>query len=152
MPSDQERLSQAIRRSQWPGPVLVELINISKRYEQRACCRLDHASLFVVEIPKWFSISYKTTRETSAYAPISTAPPTTMCRYRRVQHTYTICNHTYQLPEVEIKCGETTCKFSPNHPRNCPNCTETCWQYHQYPEQPVRTIRSMCPNCVAAGQ
>ncbi|KAJ7071796.1 hypothetical protein B0H15DRAFT_87495 [Mycena belliarum] len=43
----------------------------------------------------------------------------TMCRWRQVRHIYRRCGHAETLPPVEIQCGSTHCKFSPNHPRGC---------------------------------
>ncbi|KAJ6596863.1 hypothetical protein DFH09DRAFT_1132934 [Mycena vulgaris] len=71
-----------------------------------------------------------------------------MCRWRQVQHTYTGCGHIYQVPNQEILCESARCKFSPAHPKKCgPNCSSTCWQYHQFPEQHVLTIAGRCPRC-----
>ncbi|GAW03956.1 hypothetical protein F5879DRAFT_183868 [Lentinula edodes] len=74
-----------------------------------------------------------------------------MCRRRHVRNLYLKCGHAVNLPEQEISCENEHCKFSPFHPKNCPNCTRTCWQYHQYPEQYTPQINSFCPACQAAG-
>ncbi|KAF8557053.1 hypothetical protein OG21DRAFT_1436078 [Imleria badia] len=60
-----------------------------------------------------------------------------MCYWRRVRNTYRACGHVVTLPDEEIKCDLRNCKFSPRHAQNClpPQCTKTCWQYHQYPQQ-----------------
>ncbi|KAI0346808.1 hypothetical protein BDW22DRAFT_1321515, partial [Trametopsis cervina] len=52
-----------------------------------------------------------------------------------------------------IKCESTTCKFSPVHPPDCvpPSCSQTCWQYRQYPEQYSPHIGAVCPHCAAQG-
>ncbi|OBZ76814.1 hypothetical protein A0H81_03951 [Grifola frondosa] len=39
-----------------------------------------------------------------------------MCRYRHVRNVYVKCNHSVNLPVEEIKCDQTTCIFSPDHP------------------------------------
>ncbi|KAF9478158.1 hypothetical protein BDN70DRAFT_809379, partial [Pholiota conissans] len=48
-----------------------------------------------------------------------------------------------------IKCDLVNCKFSPAHPKTCqpPSCTQTCWQYHQYPQQYSPHIEKACPAC-----
>ncbi|KAH9939981.1 hypothetical protein B0H21DRAFT_697906, partial [Amylocystis lapponica] len=53
----------------------------------------------------------------------------------------------------QIQCESRTCKFSPNHPRNCvpPRCSGTCWQYHQWPQQFSPQIDAFCPDCIARG-
>ncbi|KAJ6547535.1 hypothetical protein B0H19DRAFT_1166169 [Mycena capillaripes] len=71
-----------------------------------------------------------------------------MCKWRQVRHNYTVCGHVWDIPQEEILCQSTRCKFSPQHPQNCgPNCRQTCWQYHQFPEQHTRTIAGRCPRC-----
>ncbi|KZT29273.1 hypothetical protein NEOLEDRAFT_587162 [Neolentinus lepideus HHB14362 ss-1] len=74
-----------------------------------------------------------------------------MCFYRRVRNVYLRCGHAINLPEEEIKCDSVRCKFSPNHPSTCvpPSCTQTCWQYHQFPQQYAPNIDDLCPNCKA---
>ncbi|KIJ70152.1 hypothetical protein HYDPIDRAFT_121632 [Hydnomerulius pinastri MD-312] len=49
----------------------------------------------------------------------------------------------------QIKCDLRNCKFSPKHPPSClpPQCTKTCWQYHQYPQQYAPQIDKKCPKC-----
>ncbi|KAJ3794784.1 hypothetical protein GGU11DRAFT_279784 [Lentinula aff. detonsa] len=74
-----------------------------------------------------------------------------MCRRRHVRNIYLKCGHAVNLPEQEVSCENEHCKFSPFHPNVCPNCTKTCWQYHQYPEQYSPQINSFCPACQAAG-
>ncbi|KAI0787025.1 hypothetical protein BC629DRAFT_1514431 [Irpex lacteus] len=87
-----------------------------------------------------------------------------MCKMRRVRNVYK-CGHAIN----EIKCESTRCKFSPMHPPDCrpPQCTQTCWQYHQYPEQYCKSlsqdfegllrhgiaphIGTVCAQCAAAG-
>ncbi|KAF9568954.1 hypothetical protein CPC08DRAFT_678528, partial [Agrocybe pediades] len=66
-----------------------------------------------------------------------------------VRNVYKKCGHGITLPDEEIKCDLTTCKFSPAHPRDCqpPRCTQTCWQYHQYPQQYSPHIDKLCPAC-----
>ncbi|THH19921.1 hypothetical protein EW146_g1358 [Bondarzewia mesenterica] len=39
------------------------------------------------------------------------------------------CQHAIALPDEEIVCELTRCKFSSKHPAKCPQCTQTCWQY-----------------------
>ncbi|KAJ7219245.1 hypothetical protein GGX14DRAFT_435284, partial [Mycena pura] len=72
-----------------------------------------------------------------------------MCRWRQVQHHYTDCPHFVELPDEEIKCDSTECKFSPCHPDDCTgsSCRRTCWQYRQFPEQHNRTFRGKCSRC-----
>ncbi|KAI5890522.1 uncharacterized protein SCHCODRAFT_02506897, partial [Schizophyllum commune H4-8] len=50
---------------------------------------------------------------------------------------------------AQIQCTSRTCKFSPNHPPTCvpPRCTQTCWQYRQFPEQYSPNVNSYCPSC-----
>ncbi|KAF9534753.1 hypothetical protein CPB83DRAFT_754656, partial [Crepidotus variabilis] len=52
-----------------------------------------------------------------------------------------------------IQCDLATCKFSPAHPSNCrpPKCTQTCWQYRQFPQQYSPKIDRNCPACANAG-
>ncbi|KAJ7612092.1 hypothetical protein FB45DRAFT_306970 [Roridomyces roridus] len=75
-----------------------------------------------------------------------------MCRYRHVRNQYLRCGHAESLPPVEIQCGSTHCKFSPNHPPGCapPSCTRTCNQYHLFPEHYNPTIDSYCSVCTRA--
>ncbi|RDB21342.1 hypothetical protein Hypma_011577 [Hypsizygus marmoreus] len=74
-----------------------------------------------------------------------------MCKWRQVQHIFTLCNHVYSLPDEMIRCDDRWCKFSTTHPSNCgPNCKNTCWQYRQFPEQYNRTIARLCYACEAA--
>ncbi|THU90720.1 hypothetical protein K435DRAFT_968547, partial [Dendrothele bispora CBS 962.96] len=41
------------------------------------------------------------------------------------------------------------CKFSVRHPPDCgPNCSRTCWQYRQFPEQYHPHLNSFCPGCL----
>ncbi|KAJ6577811.1 hypothetical protein B0H19DRAFT_910410, partial [Mycena capillaripes] len=49
-----------------------------------------------------------------------------------VRNVYLRCGHAENL----VKCTSNRCKFSPNHPSNCvpPACSQTCNQYHLYPE------------------
>ncbi|KAJ3722525.1 hypothetical protein C8R42DRAFT_45518 [Lentinula raphanica] len=72
-----------------------------------------------------------------------------MCYWRRVRNIYTRCGHGVNLPEEEIKCDLVNCKFSPAHRPNCPNCSQTCWQYRQYPQQYSPHIDRLCPTCSA---
>ncbi|KAJ7490934.1 hypothetical protein FB451DRAFT_1514121 [Mycena latifolia] len=69
-----------------------------------------------------------------------------------VRNLYRRCGHAENLPPVEIQCGSTHCKFSPNHPQGCvpPACTRTCNQYHLYPEQYTPTIDGFCSSCTRA--
>ncbi|KAJ3824307.1 hypothetical protein EV361DRAFT_552289 [Lentinula raphanica] len=76
---------------------------------------------------------------------------TRMCRRRHVRNVYNKCGHAVNLPEEEVPCENEHCKFSPFHPKVCANCTKTCWQYHQYPEQYSPQIDSFCPSCQATG-
>ncbi|KAF8889802.1 hypothetical protein BD779DRAFT_302806 [Infundibulicybe gibba] len=47
----------------------------------------------------------------------------------------------------QIQCNSETCIFSPYHPRRCPRCTKTCWQYRQHPEQYSPRLNRSCPAC-----
>ncbi|KIK93449.1 hypothetical protein PAXRUDRAFT_145081 [Paxillus rubicundulus Ve08.2h10] len=55
----------------------------------------------------------------------------------------------YTADPLQIKCDLRHCKFSPKHPPNCvpPQCTKTCWQYRQYPQQYAPQIDNKCPKC-----
>ncbi|KAF8450485.1 hypothetical protein L210DRAFT_2393079 [Boletus edulis BED1] len=55
--------------------------------------------------------------------------------------------------DEEIKCDLRNCKFSPKHTPDCapPQCTQTCWQYHQYPQQYLPQIDKKCPKCSGLG-
>ncbi|THV06875.1 hypothetical protein K435DRAFT_644436, partial [Dendrothele bispora CBS 962.96] len=72
----------------------------------------------------------------------------------RVRNVYLRCGHAINEPEVEIKCENYRCKFSPFHSRTCvpPNCLRTCQQYHQYPEMYSPQLDRFCPACMAAGR
>ncbi|OCH95520.1 hypothetical protein OBBRIDRAFT_745188 [Obba rivulosa] len=72
-----------------------------------------------------------------------------MCHWRRVRNHYKRCGHYIDLPDEMIQCDDRFCKFSTSHPRNCvpPRCTETCWQYRQFPQQYNPVIDSKCPVC-----
>ncbi|KJA29898.1 hypothetical protein HYPSUDRAFT_245224 [Hypholoma sublateritium FD-334 SS-4] len=92
-----------------------------------------------------------------------------MCYFRQVRNVYKKCGHGLTLPDEEvgqwrpfimnhsgrfnwrpqIKCDLPNCKFSPAHPSSCrpPKCTESCWQYRQYPQQYSPHIDSACPTC-----
>ncbi|KAJ6630773.1 hypothetical protein B0H10DRAFT_852637 [Mycena sp. CBHHK59/15] len=114
---------------------------------------LDRDAFFVGEARDFWLGSIKHPGEMTG-CPIFTlleSLATRMCRWRQVQNNYAGCGHAFQLnkkPDQEIQCDSTTCKFSPSHPRSCgPNCTTTCWQYRQFPEQFVRTIQGYCPQC-----
>ncbi|KAJ4469459.1 hypothetical protein C8J55DRAFT_524013 [Lentinula edodes] len=75
-----------------------------------------------------------------------------MCRYRQVQNTYSRCGHVIREPDVLIPCADRFCKFSAYHPPDCgPNCSKTCWQYRQFPEQYNPLINNVCPSCYNAG-
>lgn len=74
-----------------------------------------------------------------------------MCCLRQVRNYYTRCGHGITLPDEEIKCDARDCKFSPNHPRHCPQCKATCWQTRQYPQQYSPHLDAFCPDCIAAG-
>ncbi|GLB35663.1 hypothetical protein LshimejAT787_0212280 [Lyophyllum shimeji] len=75
-----------------------------------------------------------------------------MCRRRQVCNVYLVCGHRLQLPDETITCDSEYCKFSPRHPPSCqpPRCTQTCWQYRQWPEQYSPNINSLCPTCSTA--
>ncbi|KAF7358626.1 hypothetical protein MSAN_01201300 [Mycena sanguinolenta] len=66
-----------------------------------------------------------------------------------VRNVYLRCGHAETLPPLEVKCGSTQCKFSPNHPPNCvpPACRQTCNQYRGFPEQYNPNIDGICPDC-----
>ncbi|KAJ7721488.1 hypothetical protein B0H16DRAFT_1602515 [Mycena metata] len=72
-----------------------------------------------------------------------------MCRWRHVRNLYLRCGHAENLPYIEIKCGSTTCKFSPNHPADCvpPKCSRTCNQYRLFPEQHTHSMDGVCTAC-----
>ncbi|KAF8136330.1 hypothetical protein EV363DRAFT_1319320 [Boletus edulis] len=72
-----------------------------------------------------------------------------MCYWRRVQNTYKRCGHAYDLPDQMIECDNQHCRFSPTHPSTCvpPVCTETCWQFRQFPQQYTPQIDAFCPVC-----
>ncbi|KAF8913755.1 hypothetical protein CPB84DRAFT_1757435 [Gymnopilus junonius] len=72
-----------------------------------------------------------------------------MCYFRRVRNIYKQCGHGVTLPDEEIKCDLVNCKFSLAHPADCkpPRCTQTCWQYHQFPQQYSPHIDKACPAC-----
>ncbi|KAL1755160.1 hypothetical protein FB107DRAFT_214238 [Schizophyllum commune] len=69
-----------------------------------------------------------------------------------VCHVYLLCGHVENMPDQLIMCTSRTCKFSPNHPSTCvpPECTRTCWQYRQYPEQYSPNLNAYCPTCSAS--
>ncbi|KAJ7280983.1 hypothetical protein C8J57DRAFT_1300573 [Mycena rebaudengoi] len=75
-----------------------------------------------------------------------------MCRWRHVRNLYLRRGHAENLPPVEVPCGSSNCKFSPNHPRNCvpPVCTRTCNQYHLFPEQYTPNVDGFCSACTNA--
>ncbi|KAK0240169.1 hypothetical protein IW261DRAFT_966809 [Armillaria novae-zelandiae] len=74
-----------------------------------------------------------------------------MCRWRQVQNTYSQCGHVVRVPDEMIYCDDRFCKFSAAHPSNCgSNCSKTCWQRRQFPEQYNPLINSSCPSCKAA--
>ncbi|KAF9057996.1 hypothetical protein BJ165DRAFT_1521324 [Panaeolus papilionaceus] len=72
-----------------------------------------------------------------------------MCYWRRVRNIYKKCGHGVTLPDEEIKCDLVNCKFSPAHPNDCnpPQCTQSCWQYRQFPQQYSPHIDKACPQC-----
>ncbi|KAJ3786620.1 hypothetical protein GGU10DRAFT_351348 [Lentinula aff. detonsa] len=75
-----------------------------------------------------------------------------MCRYRQVQNTYSRCGHVIREPDELIPCADRFCKFSAYHPPDCgPNCSKTCWQYRQFPEQYNPLVNNVCPSCYRAG-
>ncbi|KAJ6555385.1 hypothetical protein DFH09DRAFT_923959, partial [Mycena vulgaris] len=51
-----------------------------------------------------------------------------------VSQVVNLCPHPPSAHNVtdsfKVKCGDTHCKFSPNHPAGCvpPSCTRTCAQ------------------------
>ncbi|TFK71774.1 hypothetical protein BDN72DRAFT_764355, partial [Pluteus cervinus] len=49
-----------------------------------------------------------------------------------------------------IKCDLVNCRFSPVHPSTCqaPQCTQTCWQYRQFPQQYSPHLDKLCPACM----
>ncbi|KAK0206870.1 hypothetical protein DFS33DRAFT_1317610 [Desarmillaria ectypa] len=77
-----------------------------------------------------------------------------MCLYRQVRNIYTRCGHGVTLPDEEIKCDLVQCKFSMAHPKTCkpPTCNQTCWQYHQYPQQYSPNINALCPQCSSSSK
>lgn len=77
-----------------------------------------------------------------------------MCHWRRVRNHYRRCNHYLDLPDDLVQCDDRYCKFSTCHPSNCvpPRCTETCWQYRQFPESITPVIDDYCPSCIASGR
>ncbi|KAJ6630354.1 hypothetical protein B0H10DRAFT_1984301 [Mycena sp. CBHHK59/15] len=56
------------------------------------------------------------------------------------------------LAPVEVQCGSTHCKFSPNHPATCipPLCNRTCNQYHLFPDQYNPNVDGYCSACTHA--
>ncbi|KIP09130.1 hypothetical protein PHLGIDRAFT_51166, partial [Phlebiopsis gigantea 11061_1 CR5-6] len=46
-------------------------------------------------------------------------------------------NSTLTSARSQIQCDDRFCKFSTTHPPDCvsPRCTDTCWQYRQFPQQ-----------------
>ncbi|KAI0082689.1 hypothetical protein K474DRAFT_1584993 [Panus rudis PR-1116 ss-1] len=77
-----------------------------------------------------------------------------MCHWRRVRNHYKRCGHYIDLVSMHtIQCDDRYCKFSTTHPRNCvpPRCTETCWQYRQFPQQYNPVIDDFCPSCITRG-
>ncbi|KAI6109837.1 hypothetical protein F5141DRAFT_810955 [Pisolithus sp. B1] len=77
-----------------------------------------------------------------------------MCHWRRVQNTYKICGHVYDMPDEMIQCDNRYCKFSSTHPGTCvpPGCTNSCWQYRQFPQQYNPKIDTLCPRCLRGGR
>jgi len=81
-----------------------------------------------------------------------------MCRWRQIQDHYAQCDHSYRLPDEMVYCPDRWCKFSPYHvneegvhvDRCGPECTTTCWQYRQFPEQIFRRLDRLCVHCQAA--
>ncbi|KAJ7703276.1 hypothetical protein B0H17DRAFT_97931 [Mycena rosella] len=73
-----------------------------------------------------------------------------MCRTRHVRNLYLRCGHAESLPPVEILCGSTHCKFSVNHPPECPQCERTCNQYRLFPEQYTPNVDGFCSVCTRA--
>ncbi|KAJ6577812.1 hypothetical protein B0H19DRAFT_1121436 [Mycena capillaripes] len=71
----------------------------------------------------------------------------TMCRWRHVRNVYLRCGHTESLPPVEVKCTSIHCKFSPYHPSDCVACSQTCNQYHLYPEHYSPNVDGYCSAC-----
>ncbi|KAH9854137.1 hypothetical protein C2E23DRAFT_85038 [Lenzites betulinus] len=71
-----------------------------------------------------------------------------------VRNNYKRCGHYIDLPDEMIQCEDRFCKFSTTHPRNCvpPRCTETCWQYRQFPEQYHPVIDNYCAVCIQMGR
>ncbi|KAL6308986.1 hypothetical protein BKA93DRAFT_814916 [Sparassis latifolia] len=72
-----------------------------------------------------------------------------MCHWRRVRNHYRRCGHYIDL----IQCADRYCKFSSTHPNDCvpPQCTESCWQYRQFPQQYTPVIDNFCPVCIQTG-
>ncbi|KAI6036608.1 hypothetical protein PISMIDRAFT_34538, partial [Pisolithus microcarpus 441] len=74
----------------------------------------------------------------------------------RVQNTYKICGHVFDmvirpcLTRPQIQCDNRYCKFSSAHPSTCvpPGCTNSCWQYRQFPQQYNPRIDALCPRCL----
>ncbi|KAA1473498.1 hypothetical protein DENSPDRAFT_278187 [Dentipellis sp. KUC8613] len=56
-----------------------------------------------------------------------------MCCWRRVTKCFLKCQHAIRLPDEEIQCEYSRCKFSTTHPSNCfgQRCIRSCWQYPQ---------------------
>ncbi|KAI9566453.1 hypothetical protein HD554DRAFT_2025463, partial [Boletus coccyginus] len=52
-----------------------------------------------------------------------------------------------------IQCDRPHCRFSSTHPSTClpPACTNSCWQFRQFPQQYYPQIDSFCPSCVEQG-
>ncbi|KAF8582681.1 hypothetical protein K439DRAFT_1350615, partial [Ramaria rubella] len=71
------------------------------------------------------------------------------CDGDRVCNKFTVCGHSYDLPEEMIQCDSRWCKFSSTHPQDCsgPECKRTCWQYRQYPQVYAPQINNICPAC-----
>ncbi|TCD69861.1 hypothetical protein EIP91_005938 [Steccherinum ochraceum] len=73
----------------------------------------------------------------------------------RVRNVYLGCGHAITEPDVEIKCTDTKCIFSPNHPSTCTGaaCKEKCWQHRQFPQQYcmfiLRTSKATVPTARA---
>ncbi|PAV21263.1 hypothetical protein PNOK_0389000 [Pyrrhoderma noxium] len=72
-----------------------------------------------------------------------------MCCWRKVRNVYARCGHSIKLPDEHIDCYSPTCRFSVAHPPTCgpPKCLDSCWQYHQYPQQYAPQIDDWCPDC-----
>ncbi|KAI6039048.1 hypothetical protein EDC04DRAFT_2569019, partial [Pisolithus marmoratus] len=45
-----------------------------------------------------------------------------------------------------VQCDNRYCKFSSTHPSTCipPGCTNSCWQYRQFPQQYSEYSQWLC--------